>query len=90
MKTTEIQIPRAPLGEDPHGDFEWWKGSFYHRGLLPHKLTAVLPQSACSVPVFQSLPSMLLLTVIPACGWEAAARPSTRSPRSLQGGILPF
>lgn len=31
-----MQISRALLGEDPlhHGDFEWWKGSLRHKGLL--------------------------------------------------------
>lgn len=68
-KATEMQISRALLGEDPlhHGDFELWKVSFHHRGLLPPQA----PESAASLPAVSRCPQACPSMPAPRCNTSA-------------------
>lgn len=81
-----MQISRALLGEDPlhHGDFELWKVSFHHRGLLPPQA----PESAASLPAVSRCPQAsrpcLLLAAIPARGGKPLPGPEPAHPSESQ------
>lgn len=85
-KATEMQISRALLREDPlhHGDFEWWKGSLHHKGLLPLQAPGSAASAAPACPQCPDAPRparpCLLSTAAPAQGWEAAAGARASSP----------